>query len=238
MKTYLITGAAQGLGKALANALIQANHQVILLDKELKRLNAFYDEIAASDMNIDLVALYPMDLLGANIENYKEFHNILKQEYGQLDGVFLNAAILPAFTPIEHFDYTQWYEVLHTNLNANFHLIQQTLPLLRNAENGALVAIGDNNINKHPAYYGAYGVAKAGLKQLMTSTAYENRNSGINCYFAELESFATEARGRLFPGENPNDLNQVEDIAEFILGTILEKQETTETVDFGVIEKL
>lgn len=237
MKTYLITGAAQGLGKALATALIEANHQVVLLDKELKRLNAFYDEIAASPLNIDLVALYPIDLLGANIENYKELGNILAEEYGQLDGVFLNAAILPAFTPVEHFDYSQWYEVLHTNLNANFHLIQQTLPLLRQAENGVLVAIGDKEIEQHPAYYGAYGVAKAGLKQLMTTTAAETKNSPVNCYYADLYKFATESRGRLFPGENPDSLNQREDIAVFILNA-LTSSVTTKSETFGTFSRL
>jgi len=173
MQTYLITGAAQGLGNALARKLIQANHQVILLDKELKRLNAFYDEIADSELDINLVALYPMDLLGANIDNYQELTENLANEYGHIDGVFLNAAILPAFTPIEHFDYMQWYEVLHTNLNANFHLIQQTLPLLSQSDDGKIVAITDNSIIEHPAYYGAYGVAKAGLEQLMKTVAQE-----------------------------------------------------------------
>ncbi|WP_029407519.1 SDR family NAD(P)-dependent oxidoreductase [Thiomicrorhabdus sp. Milos-T2] len=238
MQTYLITGAAQGLGNALARQLIKLNHQVILLDKELKRLNAFYDEIVESEWNIDLVALYPMDLLGANIDDYKALTENLNHEYGHLDGVFLNAATLPAFTPIEHFDYMQWYEVLHTNLNANFHLIQQTLPLLTNSPKGKLIAISDNNIKAHPAYYGAYGVAKAGLEQLLKTVAAETKQTNTNCYIAKLETFATESRGRLFPGENPNNLISAEDMASYILASIFEKPSMTASPDFGIIEKL
>ena len=238
MQTYLITGAAQGLGNALARKLIQANQQVILLDKELKRLNAFYDEIAESELDINLVALYPMDLLGANIENYKELTENLANEYGHIDGVFLNAAILPAFTPIEHFDYMQWYEVLHTNLNANFHLIQQTLPLLGQSDDGKIVAITDNSITEHPAYYGAYGVAKAGLEQLMKTVAQEIKQTNTHGYIARLETFATESRGRLFPGENPTELTSAENMAGFILASIFDQPIMTTTVDFGVIEKL
>ncbi|BCN93342.1 short-chain dehydrogenase [Thiomicrorhabdus immobilis] len=238
MQTYLITGAAQGLGNALARQLIKLNHQVILLDKELKRLNAFYDEIAQSEFDINLVALYPMDLLGANIDDYKALTENLANEYGQIDGVFLNAAILPAFTPIEHFDYMQWYEVLHTNLNANFHLIQQTLPLLSLSNEGKIIAITDNNITEHPAYYGAYGVAKAGLEQLIKTVAAETKQTSSHCYIAKLETFATESRGRLFPGENPTELTSAEDMASFILDSVFDQPIMITTADFGTVEKL
>ena len=217
MQTYLITGAAQGLGKALSKQFVAKGHQVILLDKELKALNALYDEL-----NSDLVALYPIDLLGANIEHYQALQNTITEEYGQLNGVILNAAILPAFTPIENFDYMQWYEVLHTNLNANFHLIQNTLGLLKKSEKGKLLAVLDQSIDLHPAYYGAYGVSKAGLEQLMITVAAEYKNTSLNLYNAKLETFATESRGRLFPGENPLELPSAESIAKRILSALLE----------------
>ncbi|WP_019556291.1 SDR family NAD(P)-dependent oxidoreductase [Thiomicrorhabdus arctica] len=217
MQTYLVTGAAQGLGKALSTQLVEKGHQVILLDKELKALNALYDEL-----NSDLVALYPIDLLGANIDHYQALQDTITEEYGQLDGVILNAAILPAFTPLEQFDYMQWYEVLHTNLNANFHLIQNTLELLKKSDNGKLLAVLDQNINLYPAYYGAYGVAKAGLEQLMITVATEHKNTNLEVYNAKLEAFATESRGRLFPGENPLNLPSAERIAKRILAHLLE----------------
>jgi len=220
MQTYLITGAAQGLGKALTTELVNRGHQVILLDKEIKALNALYDEL-----NSDLIALYPMDLLGANIDHHKALQETISKEYGQLDGVILNAAILPAFTPINNFDYMQWYEVMHTNLNANFHIIQNTLPLLSQVQNGKLLAVLDENVSKHPAYYGAYGVAKAGLEQLMITVGAEHTNTNLDVYTAKLETFATEARGRLFPGENPMKLPSPASMAERILGCLLDNKE-------------
>ncbi|MBF6056915.1 MULTISPECIES: SDR family NAD(P)-dependent oxidoreductase [Thiomicrorhabdus] len=219
-KTYLITGAAKGLGRELSIQLYQAGHQLILLDKELKALNALYDEL---EDNEERIALYPIDLLGANIDDYKNMQAILMEAYPHgLDGVVLNAAILPAFTPIEHFDFGQWYEVLHTNLNANFHLIQQTLPLLRISEDGKLCAISDRAIHEMPAYYGAYGVAKAGLEQLMRTVATENGASNIAFYLAQLPAFATESRGRLYPGENPYELTSAAAVAESIYKALLE----------------
>lgn len=216
MSVYFITGAALGLGRALSTQLVSQGHEVILLDKDLGALNALYDEL-----NSEKVALYPMDLLGANIDHYQQLQQTLNENYGKLDGVFLNAATLPAFTPIAQFDYKQWYEVLHTNLNANFHLIQNTLPLLQQAQKGQLIAISDQNIEDHPAYYGAYGVAKAGLEQLIKSVAAETQQFSIECYLAKLETFASESRGRLFPGENPTELPQAEEMAKHILDIVL-----------------
>lgn len=221
MSIYLITGAADGLGRSLALGLAKNNNQLILLDKDIEALNLIYDELEAKG-NCE-PALFPMDLLGANIDHYEQLQNTLATEYGHLDGVFLNAAILPAFTPIEFFDYKQWYEVLHTNLNANFHLIQQCLPLLKNCEQQAkLVAILDQGIDSHPAYYGAYGVAKAGLEQLMLSTAYENGSINIDFYNAKLNPFQSATRSRQFPSEDPTALPTADDMATHLLQIVLE----------------
>lgn len=221
MSTYLITGAAQGLGHALTLALAKNNNQLILLDKDLEALNLVYDELAASGSCEP--ALFPMDLLGANIDHYEQLQDTLTTEYGHLDGAFLNAAILPAFTPVEFFDYKQWYEVLHTNLNANFHLIQQCLPLLKNNKGQAkLVAILDQSVDSHPAYYGAYGVAKAGLEQLMLTTAYENASLNIDFYNAKLNPFQSDTRSRQFPSEDPTTLPTADKMAKHLLQIVLE----------------
>lgn len=151
MKTILITGAAQGLGRAIAQQLATQQNQLILLDKDKKSLEKFYDELVQKDC---IPALYPMDLQGANPDDYQELAQIIEKNYGKLDTVFLNAASFPGFTRIDNFDISQWYEVLQANLNANFHLIQNTLPLLsaslNNSEQSQLVTILDNEIDKHP----------------------------------------------------------------------------------------
>jgi len=234
VKTYLITGAAKGLGRELTKQLVSSGHQVILLDKEMKALNQLYDELQKAGYE-DLIALYPMDLLGANIDNYNELRENLTSAYGHIDGIILNAAILPAFTPIEHFDYSQWYEVLHTNLNANFHLIQQSIALMKQAEQPKIIAVTDRNIDQHPAYYGAYGVAKAGLKQLMKTVAAETAQQNLKCYIADLNTFATESRGRLFPGENPTELIQADEMATFMINAIFNNDIAAQDERYGEI---
>ncbi len=225
MKTFLITGAAHGLGRALAQHLHNEQHQLILIDKDLKALNALYDELDTAGWNN--VYLFPMDLAGSAQAEFEQLQQGLTS-FASLDGVFLNAGILPALTPIEHFDPLQWYEVLQTNLNANFHLIQTCLPKLQavnqpnNPTNQAwLVAISDQAISQPQAYYGAYAVAKAGLEQLVKLTAKENdRIQGI---IARLPPLAGHFRSKVFPGEPPCQNETVESAAERIINSSLKQ---------------
>lgn len=220
MACYLITGAAHGLGKALSTFLAQQNHQLILVDKDLKALNRLYDELEAhGDCE---PALFPIDLKGAQPAHYQELRMAIQENYASLDAVFLNAATHPAFTPIEHFDPQQWYDVIQTNLHANFHLIQNLLPLLRSASHSKLVAVLDENIDLHPAYYGAYGAAKAGLEQLMKTLAAEHRESTIDFYTARLTAFQSDMRSRLFPAENPTQLPSADSMAKHLALIALE----------------
>jgi NAD(P)-dependent dehydrogenase (short-subunit alcohol dehydrogenase family) len=168
-----------------------------------------------------------MDLAGSAQAEFEQLQQGFTS-FASLDGVFLNAGILPALTPIEHFDPLQWYEVIQTNLNANFHLIQTCLPKLQafnqpnNPANKAwLVAISDQAISQPQAYYGAYAVAKAGLEQLVKLTAKENdRIQGI---IARLPPLAGHFRSKVFPGQPPCQNETVESAAERIILSCLKQ---------------
>ena len=220
MKTTLITGAANGLGAALSRTLGADNQQLILLDSDLNTLNTLYDELDAQYP--DHIYLYPMDLKGAMPNDYVELSKTLKTQFQTLDALYLNAAILPAFTPIEHFEEMQWYEVMQVNLNANFHLIHHLLPLLK--QNGKLIAMSDQSLYQHPAYYGAYGVAKAGLEQLIRTVSAENPS--LHCHIAQLPPFQSSLRSQLFPGEAIEHLPTAQQIAEQLVQTVTSSPET------------
>jgi len=241
MKTYIVTGAANGLGRQLSTQLIKRGHQVVMLDKNLKVLNALYDDMS-TEFGTDLIALYPMDIMGADINDYIEWRENIARNYGHIDGIFLNAAHLSGFTPIEHTEFEEWYKSIQTNLNANFHLIQQAIQLMKPIKNGKIIAITDKTSKEKPAYYGPYGVAKAGLIQLMKTVSAEHCEQCLNGYIADLNPFASDTRGRLFPGENPTKITSAEEMACFVLDAILDNissQTNASTIsDLGVIEKV
>lgn len=220
MNTFLITGAAQGLGRALSYHLAKNDNHLILIDKDLKTLNGLYDDLEANHQCQP--ALFPVDFKGATLQHYNELADAIGNNYGKVDALFLNAATHPAFTPLEQFDSQQWYDVIQTNLHANFHLVQTMMPWLKQSEKGKLIAILDENIDIHPAYYGAYGVAKAGLEQMMKTLAAETCENCFDIYTARLTPFQSNMRSRLFPGENPVDLPTAEEMAKHLALIVLE----------------
>lgn len=232
LKTFLITGAAHGLGQEIARQLSAENHQLILLDKDKKQLNVVYEELSLTNENI---YLFPMDLIGSSAEEFALLQQGLA-DFPQLDGLILNAGFLPGLTPIANLDPVQWYEILQTNLNANFHLIQTCLPWLQNAikqHNQAwLCGISDKTTQGKQAYFGAYAVAKAGLEQLIKLTALEN--PGLTGIISRQPGLVGHFRAKIYPAENPNhnpNLKSYQQAAAEILQACFE-QKPTQDIEF------
>ncbi len=210
-QTAFITGAGGALGRALSLKLARTHHQIILHDANLDLLNPVYDRI---DSETDCEpALFPLDFKLAGANEFNQLSSALEENYSQIDTLVLNAATLPAFTPLEHFDPMQWYEVLQVNLNAHFHILQAALPLLKSG--AEVIAISDEGIAQPKAYYGAYAVAKAGLEQLVRLLGTERDD--LTCHIVRLPPFRGELRQRLFPGADNSTLPTAEQIASSIL---------------------
>ncbi len=205
-QTAFITGAGGALGRALSLKLAETHRQIVLHDANLTLLEPVYDAIEAQDGCKP--ALFPLDFRQAGANEFNHLSQSLKENYSQIDTLVLNAATLPAFTPLEHFDPLQWYEVLQVNLNAHFHILQAALPLLKNG--AEVIAISDEAIARPKAYYGAYAVAKAGLEQLVR--LLDTERDDLTCRIVRLPPFQSDLRQRLFPGADNSTLPTAEQI--------------------------
>ena len=106
----LVTGAANGIGAAVAKAYAAEGATIVLLDKDVPGLEKTYDAINTSSTP---AAIYPLDLKGAGIDDYRDLVNTLETEFGRLDGLVHCAASLGQLAPIEHQDPLSWSETLH-----------------------------------------------------------------------------------------------------------------------------
>lgn len=206
-RVILVTGAAMGLGKAVAHACAQYGATVVLLDKDLPRTEAVYDAIVAA--SYPEPAIYPLDMQGATGKDYEDLADNVRAQLGRLDGLLLNAAWLPTFTPLKYYAPDMWAKVLMANLHANFLLVQACLPLLENAPDPAIVFAAHES-NK--AYYGAFGVAKAGMDALcdILAAEYDDPQHFMRVNCVDTNAIRTSMRVLNFPGENPNTLARPE----------------------------
>ncbi len=124
-----ITGASDGIGRAVALACAQAQAQVILIGRNERKLDAVHAAIRASGAPEATIAI--LDLERAVARDYDQVADALSERYGRLDGLLHNAGILGTLTPIEHYDVPTWCRVMHVNVTAAFALTQVLMPALQ-----------------------------------------------------------------------------------------------------------
>lgn len=207
-KVILITGASDGIGKATAIECAKQGATVIIHGKTTPKLELLYDEIMQSGYTEPVI--YPLDFEKITPEDCDTLKEVIHKEFGKLDGLFNNAGWLGASTPIQQYDLKLWYRVLQINLNATFMLTQTCLPLLNHESDSAIVF---NLDDKNTAFWGAYGVSKAGLRSLMEILADELESSSINVKGLLPGIVKTAFRTRAFPAEDSTTLTTPEEVA-------------------------
>lgn len=185
-QVILITGAGGGVGGTAALALAKQGAQIILLDKNIPKLEVVYDLIKAA--HAPEPVLYPFDLAGANEDQYQELADRIEEKYGSLQGVLHAAVEFSSFTPVSLHTTKDWGHTLNVNLNAPFLLSRVLIPLLQKSESAAIIFISDSYARAAAAYTGAYGVSKIALEGLALILA------------EELESFRKIRVNVLIPG--------------------------------------
>jgi NAD(P)-dependent dehydrogenase (short-subunit alcohol dehydrogenase family) len=170
-RVILVTGASDGIGRAVAMALAAHGATVALHGRSEKKLEKVYDAIVAAGH--PQPALVPLDFEKAVAQDYDSLATAIEREFGRLDGLLHNASLLVTRSPIEHYDVPTWCRVLHVNLTAAFALTQVCMPLLRRSPDASLVFTTSGVGNRGRAYWGAYSVSKFGTEGLAQVLAHE-----------------------------------------------------------------
>jgi NAD(P)-dependent dehydrogenase (short-subunit alcohol dehydrogenase family) len=199
-RVVLITGATGGLGRASALAAVQAGARVVLLARKVPLLEKLYDEILA--LGQAEPAIYPLTLEGATPRDYETLADTLESEYGRLDGIVHAAAHLAGLMPAAEIKPEEWMRTLHVNLSAPYLLTQACQPLLVRADDASVVFVLDDPIRTSRAFWGGYGVAKAGLESLVSILHREWENGPIRVHALLPAPMRTALRRMAYFGEN------------------------------------
>ncbi len=199
-QAILVTGATGGFGKAVSIALARHGATVVLLARNLRLVEALYDEIEQAAGPTP--AIYPMNLEGATEHDYTELASNIESQLGRLDGMIHCAATLGAPTVFAQSDAAAWYQVHQVNLHAPYLLTRACLPLLSRAARASLLFMIDD---KPGAYWDAYQVSKQGLAAMagLLAREYEGSNLHVNCF--NPGKTRTSLQARAYPAANDND---------------------------------
>ena len=207
-KVILITGATRGIGKAVTLECARFGATVLLLAKDLKRLEQTYDEVLA--LGAPQPAILNIDLEIASAEDYQNVADSLENEYGRLDGLLHNAGRVGGLTPLQNFDIQNWSKIVTLHMHAPFLLSRACIPLLRKSPDASILFTVDET-NK--AYWGAYGVSKYGQIGLLKILADElDGDHKIRVNGIHPGVVRTDLRTHNYPGINPKEFPAPESV--------------------------
>ncbi|MGB1685674.1 MAG: SDR family NAD(P)-dependent oxidoreductase [Pseudomonadales bacterium] len=174
-RIVLITGAGDGIGKAMALAAAASGATVVLLGRTTSKLEAVYDEIV--DAGHPEPGIVPMDLLRAGVEDVTALAEVIETNYGRLDCLLHNASILGERVPFENYSLSEWEQVMQVNLSAVVLLTRLLLPLLQKSDDARLLFTSSSVGETPRAYWGAYAVSKYGMEGFAKLLAEELENT-------------------------------------------------------------
>jgi len=218
-RVLLITGASDGIGRAVATAAAAHGARVILHGRNIKRLEAAYDAIVA--LGRERPSILPLDLEKAGPAEYDALYTAIETEFGRLDGLLHSAGMLGDRAPVEHLDVTKWMRTMHVNVTAPFVLTQRCLPLLRQSSDASIVFTSSGVVPKPRAYWGAYLPSKWASEGLMRMLADELESEKIRVNSLNPGKVKTNMRYQAYPAEDRSTLPEAEAIVApylFLLG--------------------
>ncbi|MEM7431762.1 MAG: YciK family oxidoreductase [Pseudomonadota bacterium] len=210
-RIILITGASNGIGKALAVHAAQLGARVLLHGRNVKKLEAVYDEIEAIDGALR-PSIAVMDLAIADSAAYTSLADSLADEYGRLDGLVHNASILGDRYSIEQYDALEWQKVMHVNVTAPFALTKVMLPLMAKSDDASIVFTSSGVGRTGRAHWGAYAVSKFATEGLSQVLADEHRGGNLRVNAINPGATRTDMRLAAFPAEDRDLLKTPEEV--------------------------
>jgi NAD(P)-dependent dehydrogenase (short-subunit alcohol dehydrogenase family) len=196
-RSVLVTGAASGLGRAMAEVMAEWGADVTLADIDRARLEEVVGELTgrglqARGRRVDVAD--PVDV--------RALVEFTEGASGRLDVVFANAGISAGPGPlteegrIENVDLARWRHVLDTNLTGVFTTIQAAVAPLRRAGGGSIVATASiAGLRGHRLVGYGYAATKAGVANLVRQAAGELARDGIRVNAIAPGAFRTSIGG-------------------------------------------
>ena len=206
-RIILITGASDGIGKALALHAASLGAQVILHGRSVAKLEKLYDAIEETE-SAPRPSIAVMDLESANAESYTTLAQSIESEFGRLDGLVLNASILGERYSIEQYDAVLWQKVMHVNVTSVFAMTQVFLPLLQKSEDPSVIFTSSGVGRTGRAHWGAYAVSKFATEGFSQVLADEHRHGKLRSNCINPGATRTNMRLAAYPAEDRDALKR------------------------------
>jgi NAD(P)-dependent dehydrogenase (short-subunit alcohol dehydrogenase family) len=195
-KVALITGASQGLGRALALACAREGARVVINARSEESIRPVAEEVDSS--GAEALALAADVSESADVERMV---SAAVQRFGRIDVLFNNAGVLGPRVAIVEYPEDEWRRVIDANLTGPFLVSKAVIPHM--PEGGSIVNVVSGVSVEGRAEWGAYSVSKFGVEGLTQILASELEERGIRANAVDPGGMRTGMRAAAYPEEDP-----------------------------------
>jgi NAD(P)-dependent dehydrogenase (short-subunit alcohol dehydrogenase family) len=171
-KIALVTGASQGLGFAIADALAAAGCSLAICSRNQAKLSR-----AARKLSRHKVRILPFVCDVTDSAAVQTFLAEVKRTFRRLDMLINNAGVSQAYSSVPELPPEKWSEVIGANLTGLFYVTRAALPLMK--PGGAILNILSIAAIRNFPQFAAYNAAKHGARALTTALREELRPQRI-----------------------------------------------------------
>ena len=176
-RNAVVTGGAQGIGRAIAERLLASGAEVALWDRDAALLAGIERELAGhGEVSRTIVDVTNAKAVAGAFASAVERH-------GAVDVMVNNAGIAGPTVPSWEYPLDEWRTVIDVDLNGVYYCCRAALPHMRERDYGRIVNVASIAGKEGNPNAAAYSAAKAGVIALTKSLAKEtaDRNIAVNC---------------------------------------------------------
>ena len=195
-KVALITGASQGLGRALALAYAREGASLVINSRSEDSIKPVTQEV--ENLGADVLSV-PADV--ANAEDVYKLVDAAVDRFGKIDILVNNAGLLGPRVAIEEYPEDEWRRVIEANVDGPFLVSKAAIPHI--PEGGSIINLVSGVSVEGRAEWGAYSVSKFALEGLSQILAAELGERGIRSNAVDPGGMRTDMRAAAYPEEDP-----------------------------------
>jgi NAD(P)-dependent dehydrogenase (short-subunit alcohol dehydrogenase family) len=195
-KVAMVTGASQGLGRALALAYAREGAMLVINSRNYESIRDVVEEIHS--LGVEVLGI------GADVTSSSDVEDLVDvavEHYDRIDVLVNNAGLLGPRVAIEEYPENEWRRVLDANLTGPFLVSKAAIPYMR--EGASIVNVTSGVSIQGRAQWGAYSVSKFGMEGLTQILAAELKDRGIRVNSVDPGGMRTGMRAVAYPDEDP-----------------------------------
>lgn len=173
----LITGAAQGIGAAIASQLAKDSNILTLVDLQADKLNLVAKELRSKGSEVNTI---PGDL--TQPETLAKLDSFLKDSPDKLDVLINNAGVAHSLKRFEELSAEEFDLGFGVNVKVPFNLCKLGLKYMLSQNAGVIINVASRSNIYGYMNMGVYAATKAALTSFTNTIALENKENGIRAY--------------------------------------------------------